>query len=508
MVAARSRVSYEPGYVIAGKYELEAVLGEGGMGTVWRARNTSLESLVALKVVRSGGDRDALGGRLIQEARAAAKLSHPAIVRVLDVGQTESGDPFIVMELLNGSSLAALLASERRFSAVQAVQVLLPIADGLSMAHGKGIVHRDIKPDNIFLVESENGVQPKLVDFGIVKVQQDAGPSQVTQSGTVLGSPDYMSPEQARGLDDVDARTDVWSFSVVLYETITGRTPFKGSNYNALLRQIVEDTPTSLLQLAAADLELSAIVAKGLSKDRGERFGSMDEMGKALATWIVGQGVGEDVCGTALESKWLNRGPELRVHASRASMVSFTDGWPEPGSGVRPGLLADVNTIPAPVDPDEALAPPLLVPPAKRAKSRLYLGVAAVAAFGIALPVLLTSGVWGPAPLPGNDPSTEAESSAQQGSTLLAAPSAAPNADPMLQPAAPPSASLTPRASGPIDISPQTTPVQVTSGATPTAITPRSGSRRSTLRPVQPAPRPNVDSTKPKAPAELMTPYQ
>jgi serine/threonine-protein kinase len=360
----RTATLYEPGYLIADKYELETILGEGGMGAVWRARNIALDSPVAIKVVRSTGDLSALRSRLLQEARAAAKLSHPAIVKVFDVGQTESGDPFIVMELLPGNSLGAILAAEGRLSSIQAVRTLLPIVDALWLAHGKGIVHRDLKPDNVLVVQDGATLQPKLVDFGIVKVQVPDGVSHLTQDGVVLGSPDYMSPEQARGEDDVDHQTDIWALCVVLYEAISGAPPFKGGNYNALLRQIVEATPVTLRALAVADDELSAIVARGLSKKRQERFASMGELGRALATWLVGHGVHEDICGTTVDAKWL-RGTDPHGRPVRGSMASINDAWlAESGSGVRPNALRPVNTLPAP--PSDVTAGQSSVPQARR----------------------------------------------------------------------------------------------------------------------------------------------
>jgi hypothetical protein len=346
MSAKTGTAVYEPGYVVDGKYELELLLGQGGMGAVWRAKNVALDSLVAIKVVRAAGDRALLRGRLVQEARAAAKLRHPAIVKVFDVGQTDTGDPFIVMELLHGDSLGKILEREGRLSAVQAVRSLLPICDALWLAHDKGIVHRDLKPDNVFIVQHEGTIQPTLVDFGIVKIQEAEAESHLTKAGDVLGSPDYMSPEQARGLDDVNHLTDVWSFTVVLYESISGQTPFKGANYNALLRQIVEDTPPSLQELAAADAELSAIVARGLAKDPAQRFASMGELGRALATWLVNRGVHEDICGATVENRWL-RGTDSPGRAGRATLNSIGD-WPiESGSGVRRNVPAAVNTQPA-----------------------------------------------------------------------------------------------------------------------------------------------------------------
>jgi serine/threonine-protein kinase len=324
--------AYAAGDVIASKYELEEVLGAGGMGAVFRARNTVIDMPVAIKLIRGDLNREVLSGRLLQEARAAAKLAHPAIVRVFDVGQTALGDPFIVMELLQGESLASVIDREGRLPAVRSVQLLLPIADALTAAHAKGFVHRDVKPDNVFVAVGDDQLQPKLVDFGIVKLEQRDHGRQLTQVGTLLGSPDYMSPEQARGLEDIDLRSDVWSFSVMLYESISGKAPFSSENYNALLRMIVEDEPASLCELRAADAELSAIVARGMSKSRSARFQSMSELGRALAQWLLAQGFSEDACGVSLEAKWLSRTTDP---AGRISRSAPPDSWPEPPSGVR-----------------------------------------------------------------------------------------------------------------------------------------------------------------------------
>jgi serine/threonine-protein kinase len=317
-----SEPRYKSGDVIAGKYQLEVLLGEGGMGVVWGALNLQLEAPVAIKFLSQGKreERALLTQRLKQEAKAAAKLGHAAIVRVFDVGESELGDPFIVMERLKGRSLAVWLAEDGPIPAPLAVRVLLPIADALAIAHAKGIVHRDLKPDNVFIDESEQ-LSPKLVDFGIVKVTEPGSEqTHLTQSGMVVGSPDYMSPEQARGRDDVDARTDVWSFCVVLYEVVTGRTPFAAANSSALLVSIALDDPRPFEPSSPEEAELWSIIQRGLVKDRDQRFQSMPELGRALAGWLIRQGIHHDACGASLEAKWILRTPELA--APRAALTS------------------------------------------------------------------------------------------------------------------------------------------------------------------------------------------
>jgi serine/threonine protein kinase len=303
LVAPVSR--YAPGVVLSGKYRLEALLGEGGMGAVWSASNLLLDLPVAIKLIRADLDRSALRARLQLEARSAAKLGHPAIVRVYDVGESELGDPYIVMELLRGETLSKVLA-QGRLSAARAVQLLLPIIDALASAHARGIVHRDLKPDNLMIALEQQRIQPKILDFGIAKLTDPRDTDhKLTEVGMVVGSPEYMSPEQARGRDDVDASADVWAMCVVLYESITGTTPFAAPNYNALLRAIVEDDPRSLMDHAAGDLALWEILKRGLAKDRRNRYASISELGRVLAGWLITHGVFEDACGTSVEAKWL-----------------------------------------------------------------------------------------------------------------------------------------------------------------------------------------------------------
>jgi serine/threonine-protein kinase len=244
---------------------------------------------------------------MAREAHAAARMGHPALVRVFDFGWTSRGDPYLVMELVQGETLSALLGRESRVNAIRAVQMILPIADGLRVAHDKHIIHRDIKPDNIFLATDALGrTQPKLLDFGIAKVDQTAHDGKLTQVGAVLGSPEYMSPEQALGADDMDERTDVWSLSVVLYELITGTVPFSKSNYNALMQTIIHDAPTPMPEHAAGDTSLWLVVERGLAKQREQRWANMTEFGEALALWLYEHGIKEDLSGNSIRAVWLD----------------------------------------------------------------------------------------------------------------------------------------------------------------------------------------------------------
>lgn len=289
--------------MIAGKYELIRPLGQGGMGAVWVALNRDLDTHVAIKLIRPGLDAAFVSERFVAEARLAARVEHPAIVSVFDLGHTERRVPYIVMELLRGDDLRTLLEQRTRLPATYAVQLLLPVAEALATAHAKGVVHRDLKPENIFVAQLDDRVQPKVVDFGIAKAESPG--RRITRSGAVVGSPDYMSPEQARGLEDVDQRADVWAFSVVLYECLTGSPPFADSSYEALLRDIVEKPVKPIMELGVADPELWAILERGLAKDREQRYSKMRELGRALAHWLRARWIDEDVCGQSLRASWL-----------------------------------------------------------------------------------------------------------------------------------------------------------------------------------------------------------
>lgn len=324
LVPKRYASEYRPGAIIRGKYRLERVLGEGGVGTVWLARNLVLDSAVALKLMRSDLDGPDVALRLLDEARAEAKLEHRAVVRVFDFGETERGTPFIVMELLEGANLATWLEHSGKLEPIWAVQMLLPIVDALACAHELGIVHRDLKPENLFLARSGRSLQPKVVDFGIAKLCHNPADLRRTLAGCVLGTPAYMAPEQARGLEDVDHRADIWAVCVVLYEALSGEVPFGGASYNAILRSVIEDEIIPLKSWGIAEPELSRIIARGLAKDRGARHSSMRELGNELASWLHQRGIREDITGETLNKTWKLAKQEPRV--SRRFVVLSTCG--------------------------------------------------------------------------------------------------------------------------------------------------------------------------------------
>jgi serine/threonine-protein kinase len=211
------------------------------------------------------------------------------------------------MELLEGRSFGSLLDECSRITAVKAVQILLPIIEALAYAHEQGIVHRDLKPENVFLAREGKKLQPKIVDFGIAKLSQNEIVSNRTLGGVVLGTPAYMAPEQARGLEDVDQRVDTWAVCVVLYEAITGEQPFRGENYNAMMLAVIEEDPPSFAARGIHEPELWEILRRGLQKKRDERWQSMRELGVALASWLSSRGIAEDVSGEPLQDTWLSQ---------------------------------------------------------------------------------------------------------------------------------------------------------------------------------------------------------
>ncbi|MBK8252906.1 MAG: protein kinase [Polyangiaceae bacterium] len=280
-----------PGDLISGKYRLLRLLGSGGMGSVWAARNELTDRDFAIKFLlqRLASNNEALN-RFFHEARACGQLKHPAVVDVYDMGQAEDGTPYIVMEMLEGEGMDQRLAREGRFDPAEAAAWIAFVARGLDEAHMRGIVHRDLKPGNIFFALDDRGdVLPKVLDFGISKA---TGPQRaelvMTMQGTVLGSPAYMSPEQARGDLDVDARSDVWALGLILYEAITGKVPFDAPNYNALMVEIITKPHRPANELSpTCPAALSQVIDQALEKERDKRIPSARELADRLESVLM-----------------------------------------------------------------------------------------------------------------------------------------------------------------------------------------------------------------------------
>lgn len=276
----------EAGELISGKYRLQRVLGAGSMGSVWAARNelTNRDFAIKFLLPELSKNQEAVN-RFFLEARACGQIRHPAIVDVYDMGQAEDGSPYLVMELLEGEGFDARLTRAGTMRPVDACRYVALIARGLEEAHTRGLIHRDLKPGNIFFsIDKSGDVFPKVLDFGISKETSSEHFDCIkTSTGTVLGSPAYMSPEQAKGELDVDARTDVWALGVILYEALTGQLPFDANNYNALMLVIITEPHRPVLQMnPQVPVELANLIDHCLQKDRDVRMPTAGELGDAL----------------------------------------------------------------------------------------------------------------------------------------------------------------------------------------------------------------------------------
>jgi serine/threonine-protein kinase len=274
--------------VLAGRYRLERQLGKGGMGSVWLAEHLALRSWVAVKLMDPAIAATPEGAeRFRREAQAAASLRSAHVVQVLDYGLHEA-TPFLVMELLQGESLAGCLEREKRLSPQRTLAIITQVARALGRAHAAGIVHRDLKPDNVFLVREDDQELVKVLDFGIAKTPQAQFGGMETRTGVTMGTPYYMSPEQVEGRRAVDFRTDLWAMTVITSECMTGVRPFDGSTFGELLLNIcarpVAPPSSQGLMLPGFD----AWFARGTNRDAEQRFTSAQELASTLRDLVGG----------------------------------------------------------------------------------------------------------------------------------------------------------------------------------------------------------------------------
>ncbi|HQY62167.1 MAG TPA: protein kinase [Polyangiaceae bacterium] len=279
---AEGAASVRPGQVIDGRYKVERVLGQGGMAMVVAARHLELDELVAIKVILPGraSSPDARE-RFAREARAAVKIKSEHVARVMDVGPLEDGTPYMVMEYLDGEDFAAVLERRKKIPAAEAIHYALQITDALTEAHSLGIIHRDVKPANLFLAKKRNRPPTvKVLDFGISKVELHD--RRRTETKEILGSPWYMAPEQLKSATSVDRRSDIWSLGVILYELVTGEVPFDGGSMTEVIVKVLHD-PVPRRDLPE---HLEAVIQRCLAKDPNDRYDSMNQVTAALRALV------------------------------------------------------------------------------------------------------------------------------------------------------------------------------------------------------------------------------
>jgi serine/threonine protein kinase len=264
------------GETLAGKYRVEERLSVGGMGTVYRGTHVLMDKKVAIKVLRPSLAADeTIVARFSREARAASRISHPHALSVTDFGEAEAGVVFLVMEFLDGRTLKEVIRQDGPFPLQRAVEIMRQVGAALDAAHAEGVIHRDLKSDNIMLLKSTGADYAKVLDFGIAKIQQPVGGQdpELTSPDLIIGTPQYMSPEQCSQVGDLDARSDVYSLGVMLYEMLVGRVPFTGASSTAIMMKHLQEPPPSVLD-DRKDLPagVGTVIAKALAKRAEDRY--------------------------------------------------------------------------------------------------------------------------------------------------------------------------------------------------------------------------------------------
>jgi serine/threonine-protein kinase len=338
----------KPGDILAGKYRVERVLGAGGMGVVVAAHHIQLDEKVALKFLlpEALGSEEAVN-RFVREARSAVKIKSEHVARVSDVGQLETGAPYMVMEFLDGTDLQAMLSQQGPMPMEQAAEFILQACEAIAEAHALGIVHRDLKPANLFCIRRADGLLSiKVLDFGISKAMTPGSASSggMTRTAAIVGSPLYMSPEQMASSKSVDPRTDIWSLGVILFELVAGRPPFEGDDMMGLMMRIATGAPLSLLQLRPdVPKAFEDVVMRCLEKDRQRRIQNVGELAVALGPFAPQRALGSvDRISRTMSAIGVRSSPSVPgLQVAPGTAPGTISGWGRTG-----GAQTGTDTIP------------------------------------------------------------------------------------------------------------------------------------------------------------------
>ena len=390
------------GTTLAGKYRIDARLSEGGMGTVYRGTHVLMDKTVAIKVLRASLAADEkIVARFSREARAASRISHPNALSVTDFGEDESGHVFLVMEFLSGKTLKQVLREEGGLPLPRVVDITRQIGDALNAAHSQGVVHRDLKSDNIMLLDTMIGDYAKVLDFGIAKINEPEGAvdTGLTAPNLVIGTPQYMSPEQCSQEAEIDSRSDIYSLGVILYEMLVGHVPFSGESPTmVMMKHLQEPVPSVLEERTDVPPAVGRVVARAMAKLPGNRYQNVAELIEDL---------------TIAAGMTVNRAASPSVTSTSGSLPVSDE--PDEVTVVR--MREEVTTNPRRAPVTVPIEPPAM-PPAQAPSSFSPLKIIIPAAVAL---VVVFGAIWA---LTRNAPVTDAN--VNQTSTLAADPNSQP----------------------------------------------------------------------------------
>jgi serine/threonine protein kinase len=488
VVTAVSQSEIAAGTVLAEKYRVERLIGQGGMGVVVEARHVTLDDRVALKfLLPEYATHPEASERFLREARACVKIKSAHVARVSDVGKLESGAPYMVMEYLEGTDASNIIAEGHRLAVSEAIDYVVQAGDAIAEAHSLGIVHRDVKPANMFVTRHPDGTPlVKLLDFGISKVVGDGKLDALTRTTATMGSALYMSPEQIKQSRSVDHRTDIYALGVSLYELLCGRQPFVADNFAALCVEIATGTPTPLAQLRPdVPPQLCAVIEKAYERDLSRRYQSVGEFVVALAPWAPprSQPIIERIARAAgLVPRYEPSSPADPNRGSHAHLGGTGSGL----SGSQPGVAPAATNM----------SGSATVPPTKRSTAGPIL---------LALGVLLGLAGLGLGAVAGFKAlrsSPAANSAAVESAAPAATPVATESAEPAVEPSVEPSASAS-AAPEPTPEEPAAKPTAKVAAAKPKATASKPAATKPEAPPTKPtATQPAPTPTKPKTNAE------